>query len=628
MSINGLKSITQIFENSLFRIPDYQRGYAWDNTQLEDYWNDLRNLADSKIHYTGVLTIKIVDIEIQKKWEEDTWIMEGKGYTPFYIVDGQQRLTTTIILIQSILDKMVDDKRLNYYTKDEIQAKYIYQTKDGGVSRSYIFGYEKDDPSYECLKTKVFHEYSSTNQQVETLYTRNLQKSKLFFDNKVRDLSHEKLEVIFRTATQQFKYNVYPIDDELDVYVSFETMNNRGKQLSHLELLKNRLLYLTTLLNADNEDKNEVRRNINDCWKTVYYYLGKNSSKPLDDDEFLKNHWIMYFQYSRDGANLYTNFLLKENFTAKNVTDGSIEAKQLQTYVNSMLQSVKQWYALFNPYDTDLDSEIKLWLDKLNRLGYSAFAPLVMAALTKGYDKDLLVKLFEAMERYNFLTFKVSQRRSTTGDTDFYRLARQLYYKTSTVLDAVNMINGLQDQQFSSDEFKKKLDTYYKEDGEGFYRWNGLQYFLYEYELSLSAKSKVGVDKIEWNNFLTNKSDSIEHIYPRTATKECWTKWFNVYTEEQRILLRGSLGNLLALAQKKNSALRNDCFEDKKIQVNQNVGYFNGSYSENEVAQIENWTATEILKRGLTLLVFMEQRWNVSIPNKKILLFVNFLPKA
>lgn len=50
-------------------------------------------------------------------------------------------------------------------------------------------------------------------------------------------------------------------------------MNNRGKKLSNLELLKNRLIYLSTKF--EDEDKFSLRRKINECWKKIYEYLGK-----------------------------------------------------------------------------------------------------------------------------------------------------------------------------------------------------------------------------------------------------------------------------------------------------------------------------------------------------------------
>ena len=73
-------------------------------------------------------------------------------------------------------------------------------------------------------------------------------------------------------------------------------MNYRGKNLTKLELLKNRLFYLATLFD---QRKKELQELIKNTWKTIYEYLDKNGNDPLDDDTFLRNHWIMYFKIQR-----------------------------------------------------------------------------------------------------------------------------------------------------------------------------------------------------------------------------------------------------------------------------------------------------------------------------------------
>ena len=50
-----LQSLSEIFNNRIFRVPDYQRGYAWRNEQLTDFWEDVVNLPVGKNHYTGAL---------------------------------------------------------------------------------------------------------------------------------------------------------------------------------------------------------------------------------------------------------------------------------------------------------------------------------------------------------------------------------------------------------------------------------------------------------------------------------------------------------------------------------------------------------------------------------------------
>jgi uncharacterized protein with ParB-like and HNH nuclease domain len=142
-----------------------------------------------------------------------------------------------------------------------------------------MFGYYEDNSSYYYYKTKILNIEDKTNKNHElTLYTDNLDFSNKYFQNKLTNKTQNELEELFTKLTSQLKFNWYEIEktDDLDEYVIFETMNNRGKPLSVLEILKNRLIYITTLLDNDNDDKNKLRDDINDVWKTIFGYLGKD----------------------------------------------------------------------------------------------------------------------------------------------------------------------------------------------------------------------------------------------------------------------------------------------------------------------------------------------------------------
>ncbi len=99
---NELHPLSLLFQNRLFRIPDYQRGYAWQQPQLVDFWDDLTNLQEGRYHYTGLLSLKVLKGAEVKGWGSDLWMTE-KGFKPCHIVDGQQRLTTFVILMNEIV---------------------------------------------------------------------------------------------------------------------------------------------------------------------------------------------------------------------------------------------------------------------------------------------------------------------------------------------------------------------------------------------------------------------------------------------------------------------------------------------------------------------------------------------
>lgn len=99
---NELQPLSLLFQNRLFRIPDYQRGYAWLQQQLVDFWDDLVNLPTDRYHYTGLLSLKPLKSKETVSWGEDLWLVEN-GYKPCHIVDGQQRITTFVILLNEIV---------------------------------------------------------------------------------------------------------------------------------------------------------------------------------------------------------------------------------------------------------------------------------------------------------------------------------------------------------------------------------------------------------------------------------------------------------------------------------------------------------------------------------------------
>jgi uncharacterized protein with ParB-like and HNH nuclease domain len=331
-----LQSLDDVFNKKIFRIPDYQRGYAWGEKQLVEFWEDLLSLDSYRSHYTGVLSIKKVPEDVWSTWNDEKWLIEKRRYTPYYIVDGQQRITMVSILIQCLIEVVIEsiehknlsksDIYLGTYKLSEIIEKYIVVSEPKHrIINTYKFGYEVDNPSFDFLRHHVFKE-PNAGTICETFYTLNLENAKKFFKENIAKfvIKHgiKSLEDIYGKLTQRFLFNLYEIDDNFDVFVAFETMNNRGKRLSDLELLKNRLIYLTTLYPPEevaDDVKENIRTKINNTWGEIYNQLGRNKKSPLNDDDFLMAHWIMYFKYTRNKGNDYIRYLLDDYFSPKNI---------------------------------------------------------------------------------------------------------------------------------------------------------------------------------------------------------------------------------------------------------------------------------------------------------------------
>ena len=677
---NELQPLSLLFQNRLFRIPDYQRGYAWQQSQLADFWDDLINLQQDRYHYTGLLSLKSLGRKETKDWGSDLWMVD-KGFKACHIVDGQQRLTTFVILLNEIIcfvreldenkGKKDDEIVLGYDTLKDVVAKYIYQSRPPmNQITTYLFGYEVDNPSADYLRYKIFVEpYSGTVN--ETYYTKNLKFAKSFFRENLTALYEnegiEGINNLYLKLTLKMMFNIHEIDDDYDVFVAFETMNNRGKKLTNLELLKNRLIYLTTLYSDekfDEMEKSHLRKQINDAWKEVYFQLGRNENVPLSDDDFLRAHWTIYFAYSRRKGDDYIRFLLNK-FSAKNIfekktvlmselpdgyvmdTDyeeeddvGDTETETIEVsklapteiadYVNSLKNMAKYWYDTFFPAQSEnLTKEEQIWVDKLNRIGIGHFRPLVTVIISRrDFSPEERIESFKAIERFIFICFRLGNFNASFCSSEYYRASRSLYLNEMTLEDLVADIVETTDAniEYAIPNFVTKIEKHFSNGG-GFYYWNSIRYFLYEYETSLAQKNNI--DRIgSWEMFTKTEKDkvSIEHILPQTPSKYYWQNQYRQFTDEEVEMLAGALGNLIPLSQSVNSSLQNDSFYDKKTTKAGRRGYENGCHSEIEVAKYNDWTAENIYTRSKKLLEFMENRWEFSFNSEQLdkLVYVNF----
>jgi uncharacterized protein with ParB-like and HNH nuclease domain len=657
-----LFTVSKIFTESLYRIPDYQRGYAWGLDQLKDFWLDLEQLHGDGKHYTGVLTLEVVPKTKWQKWEDDVWVIESRRYRPYYVVDGQQRLTTVIILIQAILE-LCQLEQLNFTPITDVRRKYIFDSKLGSSERAYIFGYEKDNPSYEFLKTRIFLEESDVHLPDEvTIYTKQLIAAKDFFKEQITQLTAGELETLFTKVTQQLVFNVYEIASDIDVFVTFETMNNRGKPLSTLELLKNRLIFLSTKLPTSTGRDGVLRRKINDAWKSAYHYLGKNEDRLLDDDEFLQAQFSYFFltnlakHHKRDDTEEkdslprrffatmehYNRYLLNYLFTPKR-----IGAKQspfdnlppltrefIDIFAQHLKSSVELYFKLSTPTQSDWSDREKIELERIGRLRGHCPSPLLLALYRQESNVEKRIRFLELYERLCFFnsfgqrSSVIHGRRIHTSEPYFgYAIGRLSTEELISYFE--NSVNEL----FKETPLYEHLSDWVK-NGHGYYGWHSIKYFLYEYELHLQNRSKSNREKINWKEFskenYQDDYESIEHIYPQRARDPYWTGRFSEFTSAQKRLLRNSLGNLLPLAIPRNSSLGNKSFPEKLGDDKHMTGYRYGSYSENEVATFPEWGPEQIVKRGIHLLSFLEKRWNLPTTDnqqKMRALGLNFLAK-
>ena len=303
---------------------------------------------------------------------------------------------------------------------------------------------------------------------------------------------------------------------------------------------------------------------------------------------------------------------------------------EIADYVNSLKNMAKYWYDTFFPAQSEnLTKEEQIWVDKLNRIGIGHFRPLVTVIISRrDFSPEERIESFKAIERFIFICFRLGNFNASFCSSEYYRASRSLNLNEMTLEDLVSDIVETTDAniEYAIPNFVTKIEKYFSNGG-GFYYWNSIRYFLYEYETSLAQKNNI--DRIgSWEMFTKTEKDkvSIEHILPQTPSKYYWQNQYRQFTDEEVEMLAGALGNLLPLSQSVNSSLQNDSFYDKKTTKAGRRGYENGCHSEIEVAKYNDWTAENIYTRSKELLEFMENRWEFSFNNEQLnkLVYVNF----
>ncbi len=574
-----LLNLDGVIEKGVFEIPSYQRGYAWQKSQLEDFWNDLEHVSKlgNKFHYMHSLTLRKSENEFESN--------------AFEVIDGQQRLATSLILL-GLLAKTTQNKDPKY---SSINLEPILSYKYYGLSEAFraITEEEKD---LEAFKT--------------SFYAKNLIKAYEFFKEEISNTPIETLEKMFDALTKKMLFSVVGLNDNrIDPFSSFETINNRGKDLSTLELLKNRLHFVAHKI-CDEGDLENLQQEINDTYTRIYHDLRFFKDDHLGD--FLKHFVAYYYGEKRD----FKERLLNTAFDAhKKYDDLYDEYEKINDLLLHLSCSSKVWYFLHTLNDEELRIEItpkmRGLLDKmrrLNALSESAFLPLLLSLLTiqlavrsgseRHYTTQELEGLLEYLERFGFLIYGVAGKKTAKNEwiESAFRAfkAYKLWEDKITIEDLPTLEKNFFKEKHSGLELLEE-SIHSKKNTEKWYQWDkALNYLLYEYELHHNPETTLNFD---------SSTESIEHILPQkpdqgySAKEKSWAKNPNIVH---------ALGNLLLIPKNANSSLSNKPFDEKRKE------YLKGSYSEKEVAKNASFGVEQIKERSEKLLDFLIARYRIA----------------
>ena len=193
----------------------------------------------------------------------------------------------------------------------------------------------------------------------------------------------------------------------------------------------------------------------------------------------------------------YNNETGSEYVSDDSVVFSKLKPSEISSYVRSLKDTAKYWYDTYFPYEsTELPNEVKIGVDRLNRIGIGHFRPIVATIIA---DKETVAstkaEALKAIERFIFICFRMGGFNASYKSSDYYRAARSVYVGEKSIAEITKELNAIvaTDAQFAVSNFITKVDKWFT-DGNGFYEWGSLRYFMYEYEFLL--KEKTGTEKI------------------------------------------------------------------------------------------------------------------------------------
>lgn len=587
------KTLSNILEGKIFQIPDYQRGYAWEEKQWKDFVQDIDALIDDKIisHYTGTIVI----YQPSKKPTEN---YGTKRLEIVDVVDGQQRLTTCSLYLSIIIKELIKISQEDFNAEIPI---YLYSGSksklrlNNDTADFYLDLISKGVSNIEANSVhqkRIYDAYCFLKKHIEEQLTKRVDKG----EDYLRDL--------FDAIIRKLNFSFYPIEVESEIGMTFELMNSRGKNLSSMELLKNYLMYWVYRNILDNSEKEDFTSKINKTWKEVYVNIAKCNGS---ESQCLRIAWTLFVNYTPKNWNGYSGFKSDEVIPLRNFNSKSKEDVKefLLKFVDGLALISKHYSAIIKPNNNSFDENELNLLTKIRNAGNIAnYLPLMVASRikkeTNEVTKDDYFDLLKSLEIFSYRVFLWEGKRSNAGLSKFYRWADDVFSSKYSLKSVTDWIYGTINWYSPENGFRKSLT----EDFFGWYHYRRLlKYTLFEYELFLlKGKNKP---KLNWED-LTDST--IEHILPQNPDSN--SNWLIKWTDEERKKYLHDISNLVLT--KDNSRYSNFEFDRKKGIAGSGFSYSNSDIrQERKIAEYDDWTPDTCKKRREELTNWVIKNWGI-----------------
>lgn len=537
-------------------MPEYQRSYAWTEDEVSQLWADLVDaIANNRPEYfVGPIVVK----------------NNPSGENE--LIDGQQRITTMLIIVsvlRSIFRENGEPKRADllttrYFGDEDIVTlqiidKFKMNEENGATYRDFI----SKEVGESIIKTELLkHQKKHSNHLLLNAYLTMQTLVRKYMGDV---FSSSRLLGVVALLEEKVKVLVLSVNDEADAYQIFETLNDRGRSLDTLDLLKNHLF------SKAKSSLHEVKHK----WTIVKENL-------LDSDP--KNRFLSHFWTSLHGRSSSSGLF-------RAMRDGTSTAQEAVLFANQLADSSRIYEALHSgssPLWGDHPSETRKNIDVLRLLDAQQALPILLAAFDKFSPDEFrkLTKLMVVMAvRYNF----IGEERTGVAANYYSDIPKPIRMgqitKTSQVFMRLKAIYP-SDASFS-DAFKVKTVTDSKR----------ARYLLAEIENSQSASEKIVNSDPDYVN--------LEHILPKNINQHWNPLETQVSSDEHRFYVN-RLGNLALVPKEKNKKGGAKSFVEKKFEIFSKCKEFSTTF---KIIDYDAWNRSAIESRQAMLAGLAVQAW-------------------
>jgi len=490
---------TIIGNGKSYQVPIYQRDYSWDKDDWEDLWNDIEEIPNDKTHYLGYLVLQ----------------KSQNGDENFWIIDGQQRLTTLSLLALAVTALYNDwshqgiDSDDNKLRAEKLTERYLgnFSTSKLSISPKLTLNRNNDD----FYKSWLLKLRKPTTLAKLKPSQRLMQKSFDYFVNQLNDKFKANksganlAEFLEKVVGNGIVFTQIVVENDLDAFKVFETLNARGVKLSTADLLKNYLFKLTSQLGE--LDLNEAERQ----WQNINDIIRAN-----DLTIFIRHYWNSKYRIERQPT--LFKAIKREISTPQSAFD----------FLNN-LEGISQFYTAFNnPSDEIWDKDESAQLKVLVMLGVTTCYTLMIAAMNHLDRKELKILLRELAVitfRYN-----LSGLNPNEAERIFSKVANDISNKSITnAKDATLALKAIyvSDKNFVQSFSTASINTKRQKEL--------VKYILVKIENQIAGKDYQPEDAIA----------TIEHILPENPVG-VWEEIFPIDIQDDYIYRIGNYGLLEA----------------------------------------------------------------------------------